>query len=277
MVSILRSPEFSEQKRKLSTRRARARQGAEGEVVLGGEAAEAIQAPDPEVLKNLNAREVRDLVEQARLAVLDEFKNEAEAARELGRQRGLREGRQAGTEEAKQSFAVEIARVKSIADKLPMAQEAGIHGLEDMALAIAFEAVCKVLGPAVVTREGVQALVRQAATHALNSEKVVVRLHAADLAMLRETGAVDAALPSGALVTWLADKEVALGGCVIETDGGELDARLETQVDRLRAAMVTARRSVSGPEPDIEPDRRKKRQPNYSPDRRKSSRRTSEG
>jgi flagellar biosynthesis/type III secretory pathway protein FliH len=42
-------------------------------------------------------------------------------------------------------------------------------------------------------------------------------------------------------VHWAADKSIELGGCVIETDGGTLDARLETQVEGLRAALVAAR------------------------------------
>jgi hypothetical protein len=179
MTAILRSPEISQQKRKLSTPRARAAH-AVAEIVLGGEAAEHIQAPDPDLLKSLSAREVKDLV-------------------------------------------------------------------------------------------------KQAATHALNSEKVVVRLHAADLAMLREAGALDASLPSGALVTWVADKAVALGGCVIETDGGELDARLETQIDRLRSALVIARKSEVAVEPDFKPERRKKRVANYLPERRTTARKTGEG
>ena len=40
-----------------------------------------------------NVADVNELVQQARLAVLVQFKDEAEKARELGRQRGLQEGR----------------------------------------------------------------------------------------------------------------------------------------------------------------------------------------
>jgi flagellar biosynthesis/type III secretory pathway protein FliH len=39
----------------------------------------------------------------------------------------------------------------------------------------------------------------------------------------------------------VADKSIDLGGCVVETDGGTLDARLVTQVDRLRATLLAAR------------------------------------
>ncbi|NHZ89931.1 hypothetical protein F2P45_13045 [Massilia sp. CCM 8733] len=184
---------------------------------------------------------MKALVAQARESVLAEFKVEADKARELGRQRGLEEGRQSGAEEAKKTFGAELARVRSIADALQQATVSGFKGLEDMAVAIAFEAVCKMMGSAAVTREGIHALVSEAAAHAVSSEKVVVRLHPGDLAALREAGALDDALPSGTLVSWSGDKNVALGGCIVETESGELDARLETQLERLRATLISAR------------------------------------
>ena len=39
----------------------------------------------------------------------------------------------------------------------------------------------------------------------------------------------------------MADEKVALGGCIVETEGGLLDARIETQIERLRGALLKAR------------------------------------
>jgi flagellar assembly protein FliH len=97
------------------------------------------------------------------------------------------------------------------------------------------------MGSAAVTREGIQALVAEAAAQAFNSERLVVRLHPGDLAALRDAGALEPVLPSGALVSWAGDQGIALGGCIVETDSGELDARLETQMARLRATLLAAR------------------------------------
>ncbi len=257
MVSIIRSPAISDEKRKLSTRRSHVKEEHPAVVAPGDLSTKTSQPPNPGSPQNQSTHDVNALVEQARLSVLAQIKDEAEEARDLGRERGLREGRLAGAEEAKQSFVAELARVKSLADNLQQAMETGIHGLEEMAVAIAYEAVCKVIGQEAVTREGVQALVRQATAQALHSEKLVVRLHTADLSMLREAGVLDSTLPSGTAVSWVADKGVVLGGCVIETDGGELDARLETQVDRLRTALTAARAGAATYRPETSPDRRK--------------------
>ncbi len=244
MVSIIRSPAISDQKRKLSTRRSRMAESHPVGVIPGEHPVTSVPL-DAGPTEGGGTQEVNNLVEQARLSVLAQFKDEAESARELGRQRGLREGRLAGREEVKQSFAEEVARVRSVADKLQQAVESGVRGQEEMMVAIAFEAVCKVLGDIVVTREGVQALVRQATTHVLGAERLAVRLHPADLSILQDAGGLDGTLPSGMVVSWMGDKDIALGGCVVETDGGELDARLETQIEKLRSLLVAARRNVA--------------------------------
>ncbi len=151
--------------------------------------------------------------------------------------------------------------------------------MEDMALGIAFAALCKILGSAAVTREGIQAIVRQTATQLRTTERVVVRLHAVDLALLHEHGALDATLPSGGAVSWVADSAVVLGGCVIASDGGELDARLETQIERLRTALVAARSQTAAPSLAMATERRKTGRrvltdsTHFTPERRKHARR----
>jgi flagellar assembly protein FliH len=247
MSSIIHSPEISNQKRKLTSRRSTLRD----EESTNSAIAEAAAATGNSTDQSETTTALKSVVEQARQSVLAQFKEEAEAARELGRQRGLREGRLTGIEESKQNFATEIARVRSIADKLPQALRAGVDGMEDTLVEIAFEAACKILGNAAVSREGVQAMVRQAAARTLSGEKVLVRLHPSDIALLRKAGALGEELPNGAAVSWMADQRIALGGCVIETDGGELDARLETQIQRLRNELVAARKNVETMASDI--------------------------
>jgi flagellar assembly protein FliH len=90
----------------------------------------------------------------------------------------------------------------------------------------------------------VRAQVRQAAAAAKNKERLVVRLHPADLSALRAAGALQTILPAEQAVSWVADNSIELGGCVVETDGGGLDARLETQIDRMRTTLLAARRQT---------------------------------
>ena len=238
MVAILRSPTILAGKRKLASH--------DSPLPADQQSAEIDKttttvAPS----EDAGAQRTHELVEQVRRSILEQIKSEAEAARELGRQRGLQEGRAAGREESQQAFASELARVRSIAGRLSDALAAGIGTTEDLAVAIAFEAVCKVLGEAAMTQEGVRAQVRQAATHLKNKERLMVRLHAADLSALRDAGALNVLLPPGKTIAWVADDSIELGGCVVESDGGGLDARLETQLERMRDALLAARRQAA--------------------------------
>jgi flagellar assembly protein FliH len=241
MVAIIRSPVMLSGKRRLTSCASplKAEQSAD---IADVDKTTTTAAPAPS--EDAGAQRTQDLVEQVRRSILTQIKSEAEAARELGRQRGLQEGRAAGREETQQAFAAELARVRSIAGKLSESLASGIGGMEDLAVAIAFEAVCKVLGEAALTQEGVRAQVRQATAHAKNKESLVVRLHPADLSALRAAGALNAILPPGKTVSWVADDSIELGGCVVATDGGALDARLETQLERMRGTLLAARRQA---------------------------------
>lgn len=241
MTSILRSPVISPEKRKLLSRHTSVPAAANQPIERVVAAPDVASRPQPQPPAPASVPNLEALLAQARESVLAQFKQEAETARELGRQRGLQEGRAAGAEEARREAEAELVRIRSIASRLQGALDTGIKGLEDVAVEIAFEAVCKMLGTAAVSREGMRALIQEAAGRVAGAERIAVRLHPGDLAALQSAGALDADLVPGASVHWAADKSIELGGCVVETEGGTLDARLETQLERLRAALLAAR------------------------------------
>jgi len=237
MSSIIRSPVLSEKKRKLTSRNSPNDHGGE----IGGRSVATAQKDDIVSSRYLSEVEIKELIDRAKQSVSTQFKDEAETAGELARQRGLREGQLAGAEEARKTFSYELERLQSIALGLERALKSGNFDAEDMAVAIAFEAVCKVLGAEALTAEGIQAIVRETTARVRASETIVVRLHGADLEMLANAGMLANAWPVGTKISWMEDKHVELGGCMIETSTGELDARLETQLDILRTTLLEAR------------------------------------
>ncbi len=246
MVSIIRSPAISDHKRKLGSRATAARSpqqpaGADVTEAQTGAASQLALESERQKAQAALAAQIKQQVEQARVAMREEFRKEAEAVHEAARQQGLQEGRASGALEAKQAVAAQLASLSAIAAQLQPALASAIRGTEEIAVAIAFEAICKILGKTMATEQGIQAAVRQAASHVLSSEQLVVRLHPDDLATLRAAGDLDSVSSSGIPLSWVADQSIGLGGCVLDTDGGELDARLETQLDRLRAALLAAR------------------------------------
>jgi flagellar assembly protein FliH len=172
------------------------------------------------------------------------------------REQGLREGRAEGLREGRAQAAEEIplALQRAVAEAvlpleqehaqlLQMAQGLGqaiadaLAAAQDEMAALCFETLCRMFGATAVDPQTVRAqlahLVRE---H--GSGDVVLHLHPQDVRLL-ESRPGEA---SQARVRWVADAEVALGGCILQTASGGLDARLETMLEACKAALLAARR-----------------------------------
>ena len=66
-------------------------------------------------------------------------------------------------------------------------------------------------------------------------------MHPDDLAMLQKGQGPMQGLPGGTDVQWVASSEVALGGCILQSPEGGLDARFETQLEALREMLLQTR------------------------------------
>jgi len=173
-------------------------------------------------------------VEDPREALEELRRQGAEAGYREGLERGEREARAALAEE-KALLAKETERLRALAGSLGEALGRAIGGAEDAMVEIAFAAVCKVLGEAAASEEGVRAMVQQAMREVRAKENMVLRVAPADYERLARLSNGE----SGRLEL-VADERVALGGCLIETAGGTLDARLEVQLRQLVDTLTRA-------------------------------------
>jgi flagellar biosynthesis/type III secretory pathway protein FliH len=84
-------------------------------------------------------------------------------------------------------------------------------------------------------------LVRQAVRRAGESRRIAVRLSPEDAAAVgTDTGRVAIDAPATAQVELVADPTLGRGDCVVETDFGRVDGRLETRLAELRRAFDEA-------------------------------------
>lgn len=107
--------------------------------------------------------------------------------------------------------------------------------LESDAIALAYAAVCKLLGEQAAHASTIAALVQRAMAQLRGSTLLAVRMNERDLRALAsdEQGRrLQTATPQ---VQWIADPAVTLGGCLVDTTAGTLDARLDTQLTALRS------------------------------------------
>jgi flagellar assembly protein FliH len=163
-------------------------------------------------------------------------------AREAGFQTGYAEGitqaqaaADAARAEAERRIARACAAVGAAAGELATRETASVEAVEDEVAAIAFELARAILGREleVATAPGAAAVAR-ALSLAPPRQPVTVRLHPDDLAVLGDP----AALAPGREVIAIPDPSVTPGGCLVESGGALIDARVEPALERVRQAML---------------------------------------
>lgn len=165
--------------------------------------------------------------------------------REEAQRQGHEEGLARAREEMERELNKRSARLDSLAVELVGARNAVLDVAEDDLLALAVSCVHRILGDTVVSVPAIQAIVQRALSQFRSTCRVNVGLHPADLALWRESGT---SLPEREVLL-VGDERVALGGCVVSSEDGSLDARLEAQLDRLHAILMAARRAATESKP----------------------------
>lgn len=201
---------------------------------LASFAAPPVFAPPPAAQAPLQAnpaaqQETARLAAQAELAEL-----RAEAER-----RGYAAGHEKGEAEARRQLQSQIERFQGLAAQMVQARAGVLEDGEDDVVELAYASLCRILGEQGATREGVMAMVGQGLRAVRAREQVVVRLHPDDHALMgQQTG-------------FRADPAIALGGCIVDSSTGALDARLETQLALLADTLLAVRAARRGGQEEL--------------------------
>lgn len=205
------------------------------------------QDPEPSVdahaLHAAQEQRVRDAVAQA-------LKQAGAAAFEQARREGLRQGLQEAEQAAAQLLAQrqtqDQAELQGELDHLKrLIAQAGkevghiIEAAQDELIAIAFEAVCRILGQQGVSTASVQSMVRHVMQDYTGSLALCAHLHPEDVQHLQNLSD-HGGTPDH--VRWIADPHIALGGLVLRSGAGEIDARLETVLEGFKNTLLAVRR-----------------------------------
>lgn len=184
----------------------------------------------------------------------DGYEAAYEAGGKEGFQAGLAQGRQAAQQAAqeeqasgRQALAQRMHGLDTLLAALPEQIDRALADAEDEMLGLCFDVLAGILGEAAVSQEGVRGMVRQAIAQARSHEAATVHVNPRDLEFLRADEELAAWLGSNRRVRWVGDDRVTLGGCLVFTPDGGLDARLETQLARLATAFAKVRREKASP------------------------------
>lgn len=169
---------------------------------------------------------IADGLERARRRgeeIVEEARREADRIREEAREEGRREG----YEELVSKIAEVRERYRTIQDEA-----------EEDTLELAFRIARRIVGRE-IDRDpsAVGEIVADALEEVRGKRHVVVHVHPEDIPGLEERREELAGRLDGASIFFEADADLERGGCVIETDANRVDATLQMQLDRLRAAV----------------------------------------
>ena len=151
----------------------------------------------------------------------------------VGYEQGIEEGLRLGREEA---LALQSSneRLAAVAEAINLMNQSWQAELESAAIEIGYAALLRIVGQKAGDRAMVESMVRAVLEQLPERRLLNIHLAPADHALFHDGEKVSPNL--GAVL--LADERVSMGGCIVETDAGSLDGRLETRLAELKALLV---------------------------------------
>jgi flagellar assembly protein FliH len=172
------------------------------------------------------------------MAALARAESDADAIRRSAREQGLMEGR----EEAMASLTPGLEALSQAVEALRADQYARAERLEAHAVDLALYLAERVIGGALaVEPERVVEAVRGALRGIVERERITILVHPEDLELVR--GAMDdmrTTLGGIEHCEVQAERRVSRGGAVVRTPDGDVDARVETKLQRAREVVEAA-------------------------------------
>lgn len=175
----------------------------------------------------------RQIIEEANIlaakirAEAEEILSQVKAEMEKSKAKGFNEGREEGLGEATSL----LVRLEAIKEKFYNSAEADIIRL---VMAIAEKVIGRIVHE---NTEAIKSIVKQALESALG-EKIVIRLNPNDYKVVTANDfEFRDMLDRTKRITFKEDDSITRGGCVVETEVGTIDARLETQLKAIRKAL----------------------------------------
>ena len=177
------------------------------------------------------------------MAALAQAESDADSLRAQAREQGLREGR----EEALAALTPALEALAQAAEAVEADQHARAERLEAHAVDLALFLAEKILGGAIAVQpDQVIEAVRGALRGIVERERITVLVHPEDLELVRDAmDDVRASLGGIEHCEVQAERRVSRGGAVVRTPDGDVDARVETKLQRAREVVEAALSSSS--------------------------------
>lgn len=159
-----------------------------------------------------------------------------------GEQKGLADGEALGTKKGRRIVQPVIETLENLLEELAQLRRNTYQRIETEIVDLSMAVARKIVGQELATSPDiVSKVIRQALNHLETAGKICIKLNPEDLDRLTaENSRLCSDLSDTGAVTFEGEASIACGGCVIETDAGTIDARLETQFKAIDEAFQAA-------------------------------------
>lgn len=173
---------------------------------------------------DVNARQIVTDAEEKSARIIAEAQTEAERIRE--------EAYLAGKEQAANEFTGIVASAMQERDTT-------VAALEKELLRLSVKLAEKIIGREINTnKKAIVDIVSTAMRNVRQQQQLIVRVNPIDLPQLEEAKSSFAHSGRAEFLYFEPDQKVEQGGCIIESEVGTVDARLETQLKILERALL---------------------------------------
>ena len=179
-------------------------------------------------------------VRASTLPAENELERRVRLAEQAAYERGRHDGEKNLGEQMLQQRNELLELHQGVIDSLRRAVPEVIQQTENTLMQIALECAQKIVAGIPVTRELVEAVVREAVVQTKETAEILIQLHPDDLALLRRNESpILQGLPEAGPLKFIGSSEISRGGCLVQTRFGLLDARRETKLEQLRETIST--------------------------------------
>lgn len=168
-----------------------------------------------------------------------EIEEVAQERSEAAYRSGVEDGRSLGRQAAREEMAPLLEALNRMTQEIGAQRDRLLERTENAVLQLAVAIARRILRTELTARpEAMLDIVRTCLSQVKESTRVVVRVHPADEQILRtQEERLQEAM--GRFGAWelRGDAQVSRGGCLIETDFGTLDGRVESQLEEIERAL----------------------------------------
>jgi flagellar assembly protein FliH len=161
--------------------------------------------------------------------------------------KGLRDGTRQGIKEGQAAVAPLIEDLSKAAREMDKVKRQLMRRTEQETVSLAMAVARKIIGSEVSTSDkALTGIVKQALQRVSGNETIRIRMNPEDVQRMEDLrGDLSVDIEDNKTLQFIADKSITSGGCLIETEMGSIDARIEKQLQVVEDAFQSEIRAAA--------------------------------